>query len=86
MILIGGTDKTMLVLFAPILIDIFGLRVATELLPFKGLSGILSVIVAAALGLVFANFAPQIALYAITSLSVLNLALGAYLARAISHD
>lgn len=58
MILIGGTDKTMLVLFAPILIDTFGLRAATELLPFKGLSGILSVILAAALGLVFSKFAP----------------------------
>lgn len=29
MILIGGTDKTMLVLFAPIIIDAFGLQVAT---------------------------------------------------------
>lgn len=29
MILIGSTDKTMLVLFGPILIDIYGLKVAT---------------------------------------------------------
>lgn len=29
MILIGSTDKTMLVLFAPVMIDAFGLEVAT---------------------------------------------------------
>lgn len=80
MIFIGGTDKTMLILFAPILINTFGLRVATELLPFKGISGILSIILAAALGLVFANFSPQTALYAICMLSFLNIGLGLYLA------
>lgn len=83
MIFIGGTDKTMLVLFAPILIDSFGLRVATELLPFKGISGIFSVILAAALGLVFSGMPPERALYAICAFSLINLGLGIYLSRII---
>jgi hypothetical protein len=58
MILLGGTDKTMLVLFGPILINFFGLRVATQLLPLKGLSGILSVILASILGYIFASLSP----------------------------
>lgn len=58
MILLGGTDKTMLVLFGPILINFFGLKVASQLLPLKGLSGILSVILASILGYIFANMSP----------------------------
>ena len=83
MIFIGGTDKTMLVLFAPILIDSFGLDVATELLPYKGLSGILSVVLAAGLGLAFSGMPPERALYAICFFSIVNLGLGISLARIV---
>lgn len=83
MILIGATDKTMLVLFAPIIIDAFGLQVATELLPLKGLSGIISVILASVFGLAFSKFSPEKALYGLTSFSILNLVLGGLLANII---
>ena len=55
MVLLGSTDKTMLVVFAPIMIDCFGLKVATELLPLKGISGIISIIIAAIIGFIFSH-------------------------------
>lgn len=55
MILLGSTDKTMLVVFAPIMIDCFGLKVSTELFPLKGVSGILSIILASVVGFIFSN-------------------------------
>jgi MFS family permease len=83
MVLLGGTDKAMLILFAPTLIDCFGLRVASQLLPFKGLSGILSVIFAAALGFIFAKFPPQYSLYWLCFFSVINIPLGICLANIV---
>jgi MFS family permease len=58
MILLGSTDKTMLILFGPTLIDCYGLAVATQMLPFKGVSGIVTIILASILGYVFAEFSP----------------------------
>lgn len=86
MILLGGTDKTMLILFAPVLIESYGLKVATELLPFKGLSGLFSVILAAVLGFVLANVAPQTVLICLGMLSVINIGLGLYLAYIIRKE
>jgi MFS family permease len=57
MVFLGSTEKTMLVLFGPILVDVFGLKIATELLPLKGLSGIISVIIAAFLGILLSQYA-----------------------------
>lgn len=55
MVLLGSTDKTMLVVFAPIMIDCFGLKIATELLPLKGVSGIISIIIASIIGFIFSH-------------------------------
>lgn len=83
MLLIGATDKTMLVLFAPICIDFFGLQVATELLPLKGISGILSLSLGAVLGLALSGMAPNKILLALCGFSVVNLVLGAKLANLV---
>lgn len=55
MVSIGSTDKTMLVIFGPIIIDCFGLKVATELLPLKGVSGIISIVLASIVGFIVAE-------------------------------
>lgn len=83
-IFLGATDKTMLILFAPILIDCFGLRVGSELLPFKGLSGLLGVAITIILGYVFTNLStPQTALYCLCMFSIINLGIGLCLANAV---
>lgn len=81
MVLIGATDKTMLILFGPILIDCFGLGVASHLLPYKGVSGIASVIMAEILGFIFSKHSsPEKGLYYIGAVSILNIGFCAYLA------
>lgn len=83
MALIGATDKTMLVIFAPILIDIYGLKIATELLPLKGISGIISVIIASGLGMWLSRYA-QKALFWLCGFNIIGVAIGIYLAMLIS--
>jgi hypothetical protein len=76
----------MLVIFGPILVDVFGLKVATELLPLKGISGIISVIIAAGLGMALSSFGEK-ALFLLCGFSVAGLIVGGYLANLISkHD
>jgi MFS family permease len=86
MVFLGSTEKTLLVIFGPILVDVYGLKVATELLPLKGISGIISVIIAACLGIVLARYGEK-SLYWLCGFSVLALIIGGYLASLIlKHD
>jgi hypothetical protein len=73
----------MMVVFGPILVDIYGLKVATELLPLKGVSAIISIIIAACLGLVLSQLA-QKALFWLCGFNAIALIIGIYLASLIS--
>jgi hypothetical protein len=78
--MLGATDKTMLIMFGPTLVDCFGLGVATHLLPFKGLSGIIAIGLSSILAYVFAKTPAETALLFMCLFSVANLAIGGYLA------
>jgi MFS family permease len=83
MVLIGATEKTMMVIFGPILVDTYGLKIATELLPLKGVSVIISMIIAACLGLVLSQYAEK-SLYWLCGFNVIGVIIGVYLAIVIS--
>jgi hypothetical protein len=84
--MLGATDKTMLIMFGPTLVDCYGLGVATHLLPFKGLSGIIAIGLSSLLAFLFAKTPAETALLFMCLFSLANLAIGGYLAyRVKSH-
>jgi undecaprenyl pyrophosphate phosphatase UppP len=82
MVCIGATEKTMVVIFGPILVDVYGLKIATEILPLKGVSVIISMIIAGCLGLFLSKFAAK-SLFWLCGFNVMSLAIGIYLASII---
>lgn len=85
MALIGATDKTMFVLFAPIMIDSFGLFVTSQLLFIKGVSGIIAVVLTSLIGIVLSGVPADKALLWLCLFNIVNIGLGVALANILSN-
>ena len=79
MILLGLTDKAVLTLFGPALIEIYGFRRASKLLTYKFMTLVGSILVASLMKLVFKGIEWHILLFILLIFSVTNIVLGVLL-------
>ena len=81
MTLIGSTEKAMLIFFAPIMIDTFGLQAANSLLFLKGVAGIISMVFISVFGILMSNVPPNQALLWLCTFNVINIGLALTLSK-----
>lgn len=79
MILLGFTDKAILTLFGPSLIEAYGLFRASKLLPAKFMTLIGSIMLASVLKIVFSMIPSNIFLFMLLIFSIINIVIGVYL-------
>lgn len=85
MAMLGSTEKTMLILFAPIMIDTLGFKIAQSLLFLKGVTGILAMVLTSGIGIVMAKVPPNETLFFMCFFNVLNVAIGVFLVKTIQR-
>ena len=84
-LMLGANDRGLLTIVGPGLIGMFGIEMATELIPYKGLALILSYVTAPVIQLFLFDLPYESLLYVFTGCSVLGVLLSGYLKYKIQY-